>query len=371
MDTGDVIVIGGGAVGCAAAYFLAKDGARVTLLEKDAVASAASGYAMGLLSPLSGAGIPGPLEELSLQGFYAHRDLAAELKEATGVDYHARPQDSLNLAFSEEDARGLEVIADYCQKVDGVSSRWLDGSDVMALEPRISPSVWKGLLIEGAWLLDADLYTRALAEAARRLGADVRQARVTGLKRSGSNLSVQTSDGSLEAGSVVLALGPWAGDASSWLGVPVPISPLKGQILRMDIPGPPPACSLNYASNYAGAKADGLVWIGTTEERVGFDDRPTEEARAAILRSVAAFFPPVAEGTVARQTACLRPVAPDGLPIIGGVAGWDGVYLATGAGRKGIVLSPSMGRAAADLVLEGRSRLPVDAFSPARFQPAA
>ena len=112
----------------------------------------------------------------------------------------------------------------------------------------------------------------------------------------------------------------------------------------MNIGGPPVTCSVHYASNYAGQKADGLTWIGTTEERVGFDNEPTMEARERIIREVGEFFPPALTGKVVHQTACLRPVAPDGLPVIGPVPGWEGVYLSTGAGRKGIILSPSMGK---------------------------
>ncbi|MCZ6535272.1 MAG: FAD-dependent oxidoreductase [Dehalococcoidia bacterium] len=371
METSDVVIVGGGAVGCATAYFLAKDGVKVTVLEKDTVAGAASGYAMGLLSPLSGAGIPGPLEELSLVGFLMHRDLVGELKEATGLEYHAHPKDSIYLAFSDEEAEALGAIEDYSSKVDGVSCRWLNGAEIRTFEPRVSEAVPRGLLVEGTWLLEADEYTRALAKGAEGYGAIFRENEVTGLKRSGGNLRVQTEGGVIEAEKVVLAMGPWTGAVQEWFDLPVPVSPLKGQILRMEIPGPPMRCSLHYNSNYAGSKPDGLVWIGTTEERVGFDDQPTEEAKVKIIKEVAIFFPPVTEGRLVRQTACLRPVSSDGLPIIGQVPGWDGVYLSTGAGRKGIILSPSMGKVTADLVAKGQSEISVDIFSPGRFMPIA
>ena len=113
MKNSDVVIVGGGAVGCATAYFLAKAGAKVTVLEKEKVAYGASGFAMGLLSPLYGLGIPGPLEGLSLEGFLMHRELAPELLESTGIDYHAHAQDSIYLAFSDEEAEGLKGIASY------------------------------------------------------------------------------------------------------------------------------------------------------------------------------------------------------------------------------------------------------------------
>ena len=179
----------------------------------------------------------------------------------------------------------------------------------------------------------------------------------------------------LESGEVsceklVLAMGPWMGQAASWLGFPVPITPLKGQILRLEVDGPP----LEHAvyrggGGYISSKSDGLVWAGTTEEEVGFDDHPTPEARVEIMKRTLEVMPELEGARVALQTACLRPVAEDGLPIIGTAPGWEGVYLATGAGRKGILLGAGMAKATADLVMRGRTPLPIAPFSPARFMP--
>ena len=367
MDRTDVLIVGAGAIGCGTAYFLAKEGVKVTVVEGNTVAYGASGYAMGLLSPLSGAGIPGPLEELSQEGFRMHRDLAEELKEVSGVDYNAHSRDSLYLAFIQDQLQDMEALERYSGKVEGVSCRWLDGSQVVELEPRVSNNVIKALLVSGTWLLESYDYTRALAQGAEKCGATIRHGMVQGLRRSGSNIEVRMEDGSIEAERVVLAMGPWTGAVQGWLGLSVPVYPLKGQILRLELPGPTLDCTLHHGGNYAGSKPDGTVWIGTTEETVGFDDQPTEEARAQILREVAYFLPVVEEGRLVRQTACLRPVTSDGLPIIGQVPGWDGVYMATGAGRKGILLSPSMALATTQLITRGECELSVDIFSPARF----
>jgi glycine oxidase len=371
MKSSDVVIVGGGAVGCATAYFLSKAGAKVTVIEKNRIAFGASGYAMGLLSPLYGMGIPGPLEGLSLNGFLMHRELAAELPDATGVDYHAHPHDSIYLSLSDEDEAGLQDIASYSGNVDGVSYQWLKGQQLKAIEPRLTPAAERGMLVRGTWVLEADKYTEALAEGARLNGTTFLDWAVTGLTRRSQGAVVQTNQGDIEADAVILAMGPWTGDAEKWLGVPIPVGPLKGQIVRMNIGGPPVTCSVHYASNYAGQKADGLTWIGTTEERVGFDNEPTQEARERIIREVGEFFPPALTGKVVHQTACLRPVAPDGLPVIGPVPGWEGVYLSTGAGRKGIILSPSMGKLTADMALDSGDEMAIATFSPDRFSSIA
>ena len=163
--------------------------------------------------------------------------------------------------------------------------------------------------MSGTWVLEADKYTEALVAGAKLHGATLLDQSVTGLERRSKGAVVQTDQGDLEADAVILAMGPWTGEAEKWLGLPVPVGPLKGQILRMDVGGPAMTCSIHYASNYAGPKADGLTWIGTTEERVGFNNEPTMEARQRIIQEVGEFFPPVLTG------AC-RP--PDRLPAAGG-----------------------------------------------------
>lgn len=367
MDRTDVLIIGAGAVGCATAYFLAKEGLKVTVIESNTVAFGASGYAMGLLAPLSGAGIPGPLEELSLEGFRMHLKLADELMEASGIPYNAQARDSFYLAFTDDQLSDLESLERYSRKVEGISCHWMNGPEILELEPRVSNRVTKALLVKGTWLLDSYHYTRALAEAARKIDVTICHDKVHGLKKNGTTIQVITDNGLIETPKVVLSMGPWTGIAQEWLGLPVPVYPLKGQILHLELPGPNLDWTLHHGSNYAGSKSDGTLWIGTTEECMGFDDQPTVAAKDQILTEVASFFPAVQEGRLVNQTACLRPVTSDSLPILGEVPGWNGVYLSTGAGRKGILLSPAMALATTELVTTGRCKLSVDIFSPARF----
>src|SRR5262249_16361796 len=166
---------------------------------------------------------------------------------------------------------------------------------------------------------------------------------------------------------VVLGLGPWSGETSSWIDTPIEVRPLKGQILRLQAPGPPVPCSVGWGHNYATTKPDGLLWAGTTEEEAGFDEETTAAARDEIGDAPLGKLPAMADAQVASQTACLRPLASDGLLLVGPVPGWDRVYMATGAGRKGILLGPAMGGAVADLIVTGVAKIALDAFAPGRF----
>ena len=109
------------------------------------------------------------------------------------------------------------------------------------------------------------------------------------------------------------------------------------------------------------------MWAGTTEEEVGFDETPTVQARESITAALSRMVPSLKNAKLVRQTACLRPITPDRLPVLGPAPGVEGVFMATGAERNGILLGPSMGRVAADIIVTGTSDIAIDAFDPDRF----
>ena len=368
----EVVVVGGGIVGCATAYFLAKEGVDVTIVEKGDVGGCASGYSAGLVNPLEGPGIPGPMERFAEESFRMHRSLAQELMAATGLDPQFRIMSSMWLAFNDIETAELEVLHRTGQRREGFAARWLDPPQLRRLEPMVSPQVIKAMVVEGTGQVDSHRYTLALAQAAERCGATIRHGTVGGLTHANGGVSGVLVDGEeVACDKLVLAMGPWSGEVEGWLGVRVPIGPLKGQILRLHLEGPPLRHILYFGGGgYLSSKPDGLVWTGTTEENAGFDERPTPAAQQSILQGAIKILPCLSQARVALQTACLRPVSEDGLPVIGQVPGWDGVYMAGGGGRKGILLAPAMGQATADLVTTGRTSLPIDTFSLERFAPS-
>lgn len=366
----DVVIVGGGIVGINTAYFLGQAGIRSVVVERDAVGSHASGFAYGGLSPLSGFGIPGPLAEMAQEGMHLHRELARTLPAETGIDIEFRTRPSLALAFTDTDVQRLRAALPWQQQQPGYTVRWLDARDARAVEPRVSDEALGATLIEGGADVEPYKLVLALTRAAEALGVTVRHGRVTGLSREGARVTgVALEREAIACGAVVLAAGPWSGDTAAWLGVPIPVRPLKGQILRLRAPGPPVTCSVGWSHNYATTKPDGLLWAGTTEEEAGFDEETTVASRDLISDALLKMLPAMADAEIVYQTACLRPLSSDGLLLLGAVAGLEGVYLATGAGRKGILLGPAMARAIADLIAKGRTPLALDAFAPTRFAP--
>ncbi len=163
-DANDVVIIGGGAAGCAAAYYLGLAGIRSTIIEGDAVASQASGYAAGLLNPLQGSGIPGPLGALAMESFEMHRSLAEELRAATGIDYESRVVTQVKLAVDESEIPDLDETLKIFTGAPGFEAQRLDSVELHSLEPRLGPSVISGVYTKGNVGLDSYKYTLALAE---------------------------------------------------------------------------------------------------------------------------------------------------------------------------------------------------------------
>lgn len=371
-DVRDVIVIGAGIAGCLIGYLLAKQGLKVTILEADSVGSHASGFAFGGLGPLDGSGIPDPLLDFSVWCFQRHVTIAQELTEATGIDTQFHLRDRLNLAFKEEEIRSYKEDLKWQREVLGFEVEWLEPQEAIQVEPRTNPDCLGAIFYQGTGAVEAYRYNLAAAQAGESLGAEMLQRRVTGLLSDGDRcLGVTFENGQMEAGLVVLAMGPWNQQASRWSGFNIPIRPLKGQIIRLQLSEDPMRASLNYAGSYAASKTDGLIWAGTTEEEAGFDEELTIAARDKIMGDLLKMAPSLSEAKLVQQTACLRPLSEDGIPIVGVVPRWQNLFLATGGGRKGILWSTGMCEGLADLILKGSSTVPgLAALDPNRFSGA-
>ena len=369
-ETSDAIVVGGGIVGCLTAYLLAREGLSVTLLEADAVGSHASGFAFGELGVLDGAGLPHPLLDFSVWSFRQHEPLAAELCGVSGVPNYFQRSERLKLAFDDESVGEYKRDLHWQKKLSDFQLRWLGPEEVVKVEPMASPNTLGAVHVGGTASLEPYRFTLAACQAAERAGAQLLLRRATGLVADGDRCLGVTLEGGgrLEGGTVALAQGPWTGEASFWCGFDIPVRPLKGQILRLQHQGPPIKATLAWRGSYATSKSDGLVWAGTTQEDVGFDEQPTDEARDSIMADLLTMAPALAEAQLVQQTACLRPLSADSLPIVGQLPGWDNLFVGTGAGRKGLLWSTGMSYALRDLIVKRSTEVPgVEHLEPGRF----
>ena len=274
----DVAIIGGGVMGCALAYYLARAGERVMLLEQSRVGSvpSASGASAAIVNLLVTA--PDALLHQSLLTHQLLPELAADLSQRTGIDIGLTRPGSLRLAFDDRERPELESIMERYTAV-GYDAEWLDAQAVRAIEPGVSPRVCGGVHVPGTYSLYAPHYVRALAAGAAAHGAVIRQGLpVTGLRRSGDRVvAIGTVEGQIEAGHVVLATGAWTGMVGAWLGLDVPIGPQRGQIMAVQTRPPLPHVRqiLSHEDGYIVPKPNGTAVVGATRELVGWDGRLT------------------------------------------------------------------------------------------------
>ncbi|MQF92392.1 MAG: FAD-dependent oxidoreductase [SAR202 cluster bacterium] len=350
----DVVIVGGGIVACLSGYLLGRRGYKVTILEADSLGSHASGFAFGGLDPLTGIGLPEPLLDFSLWCFVRHRSLARELHEATGIDVGFELRDRLNLAFNNEETKVLKDQIEWMKDVGGFTVEWVSNAEARRLEPQVSGEITGALYQRSPGALEPYRFILAAMRAAERYGVEMLQRRAIGLISDGDRVTgVTLESGTIDAGIVVLAMGPWTGLASEWCGVDIPVTPLKGQILRLRTLHDPLKMAVNYAHSYVATKSDGLIWAGTTEEETGFDDSLNSAARDSIMADFLKMIPGMTDAELLQQTACLRPLSADGLPIVDKVTGWENLYVSTGAGRKGILWSTGMAHALFEMIDEG------------------
>ena len=376
--TADVVIVGGGLVGVATAYFLSGEGVDCVVVERDGIASHASGYSYAALGTFDEAGMDGAHFDVASLGMSLHRELAESLLDETGVNVEFRERPSLSLAFDEEEVvaaqspEGSELDRrSWEEDTQGYDVRWLTTEDAQRVEPRINPAVLGAVYTEGTCDVNAQRLTLALAMGAEQRGAPVVRANVTGLSRVGGRVrGVTLNGGEIECDRVVVATGPWSEAASDWLGIPIRMQPWKGQILRLRLPGPPIRASVGGGDRFASTKPDGLTWVGPTFEDAGIDETTTGWARDEIMAAVAKNIPSLAEGEVVMHTACVRPLSADRKLVLGEVPGTEGAYIATGGGRLGLMLGPAMARLTADLIAKGTTSVPLDEFDPGRFAAA-
>jgi glycine oxidase len=363
-STYDVIVVGGGAVGAACARELASTGRTVLILEAGGNLGQAWRAAAGMLAPQIEADADDRLLELGLAGREHYPQLAAALHNTTGIDLGLWLEGIARVAGTEVEAEELRAKVAW-QQGQSQECEWLDQAEVKRRWPWLGPTtgaLWASR--DGA--LDPRRLVRALLSDAQRLGAILVADRAIRLDREGPRVTGITGAADrYSAGEVVLAAGAWS---SLLEGLPrdLAVRPVRGQMAALPWPGAVPRAILYHKDCYLLARA-GEAIIGSTMEDVGFQPEVTPEGIAGILGSVVALCPSLIRTKVRRSWAGLRPMTPDGLPIIGGDPLQEGLWYATGHGRNGILLAGITGVLIRQLLDRDPPCVGLQAFVASRF----
>jgi glycine oxidase len=356
----DAIVVGAGIIGSAIAYELAKEGRRVVLFDRGPVGRGASWAAAGLLTPVHLADYPGPLAALCVE---SQRMYGAWVRGLGVPEVEYRESGLILLVFDDRDERDAATLEAW-KRERGAPVERLDRNALKELEPLASPEVRGALLLPDVAQVRNHRLTRALAESAGKLGAEIRtDTDVTGfLKVPGRINGVRTAKGDLFAAETIIAAGAWSGE----LDVGVPVRPVRGQMVLLE--GPPDALgrALLARDAYLIPRADGRILLGSTLEEAGFDVSTTAEGISFLLEQGRRLAPGIGKFAVAATWAGLRPATKDRLPYLGRPAGIEGLILATGHFRNGILLAPITAKIVGDLVAGRPPSLDLAPFRPGR-----
>jgi glycine oxidase len=356
-STADVVVIGGGLIGTSIGWRLQQAGVDVVVIVGERSA-AASRVAAGMLAPVTEATFTEQrLLQLNLASLTRYPDFVAELELASDLPAGLRRMPNLSVAYDADDAARLETFADFLARAGHPGER-LTSRECRRHEPLLAPTIRSGLLIESDWSCDNRLLWQALIEAGHRIG--VREVpgfvhRVT--SSNGRVTGVELADGQdIGAGRVVVANGAWSRQIG---GLPdLPVRPVKGQIIRLD-PGRLPAPNLTIRGYSRGSEiylvpreGGREVVLGATVEELGFDQRVTAGAVYELLRDGRTVMPMTAEYALAEMSVGWRPGTPDNAPILG-LCDLDGLVLATGHYRNGVLLTPVTADVISRLIISG------------------
>jgi len=381
----EVVIIGGGVCGCSIAYHLAKQGVPSQIIERDAIASQASGKAWAVISAparillffedtVVPRGSMQPCLSFFEEGFRRFPQLALELREEGGVDIEHDELPCLSVIFQESEEGYLKERLSQLAN-EGFEVSWLKEDEVKARIPDINPRV-RGAVFFPGQQVEPYKYVLSLFQAAEARGASIKQGEVVGFRYQGSKVTAVTlAKGEVEADVVVLAMGPWSGQGTSWLGKEIPLIVRREQCLKVEVPQRLPPYRLLNNQVAIIPKVNGTVILGRTgahdmvhEEVVNFDDRPTEEAKTSIMSAAVDLFPKLEEAKLVEHRAGLEAWQPNGgLPMLGRLPGWDNVYLAAWLATWGIQWSPAVGRVMADLIVKGHTEESIEPLSPARL----
>ena len=374
LESADVVVIGGGAIGVAVAYHLAVAGKNVTLVERRGIGQEASGANVGLVTLFSGHSLdepdPGPLYELTRASIEAYAALGDEL----GVDIEYEQNGGVVFAETPEKLAAIRrAYEGYL--AHGVPVTWLDAQGVRECEPAFfSEAVLGGVFCPLNGQVNPLMLCRAYARGARRRGVRIMLGATAENVYHGNGRvrAVRTSEGDIPCEFVVNAAGAWAADIGEMVDLRLPVAPARGQIVLTE---PLPRFIRHVVSGAepsARQTRRGNVIIGSTVEDVGFDKSVTPEAVSDFAAGALAHFPRLAGLNVIRTWAGLRPATPDHKPIIQRLEEPANFCLAVGHSRRGICYAAGTGRLLADLITGRPPYLSLEAFSLSRFaEPAA
>jgi glycine oxidase len=361
----DVLILGAGIVGCAVADELTRRGAHVLVLDPRGVCQGASQASAGMLAPFNEGRHDQVMLDLGARSLALYDQFIARLRDDGHRVGYARAG-SIDVALDDAEANRLQSLGAELSRT-GIECEWLDRAALIDREPALTGGALGGLRFAAHGAVAVGELVEALWQSAERRGARLSMTAATRITRVGGSVLVQTPEGDHACRHVVLAAGSWAGHIDVTGTSPLPVRPVRGQLLVLGWRGIRLEHTIWGPGCYAVPWEDGTVLVGATVEEAGYDEVVTVDGVASLAAAMRRVAPHSAHAVFAAARVGLRPGTPDDRPIIGPSSVVEGLVHATGHYRNGALLAPLTARAVADLV-DGRTLEPVLAScAPGRF----
>jgi glycine oxidase len=359
----DIIIVGGGVIGCSIALRLAQAGLKVAVVERGRVGCEASRAAAGMLSPQSGALGPSPFFDLCIRSRSMYQRFAAELQELSGINVEYRSEGSLVIATRDQEEKEMMRSAAW-QVEAGLALEFVSPESIHKIEPAVTKSATGAVFIPGDHQVDNRRLMDALDESLRRAGAEV----ISGLEvdslilERGRVTGVATRRGPLHAGEVVIAAGCWSSKLLDPLGLNIATTPARGQMVAVRGETTAITHALHSGECYLVPRRDGKILVGATVEYVGYQKGTTAGGIGHLLAAAIEMVPAIKDFEIVETWSGLRPDTSDHLPLLGRT-GVDNLLLATGHFRDGILLAPVTAELIAGIVVDNQAPIELGPFA--------
>lgn len=347
----DVIIVGGGVIGSSIAFYLSEQGKKVLLLEKNKLASKATSAAAGMIGAQSELEENNPLFQFARKSREMFPNLAEKLKERSGIDIEFVTNGILKVAETDEEVSNLQGIISS-QKEDSQKADWISQAEMSLLEPSLSKHIKGAMYIPNDGNVSAYSFSKALAVSATKLGTSVLEhTEVNGfIKEKSKIIGVKTTVGSFYANETIVAGGAWSEQLVSELGVRLDTYPVKGECFSVRTKVNPIKRTIFSKNCYIVPKSGNRLIIGATERAHTFDETVSLQGISKLMNVAINYIPTLREAKWEKAWAGIRPQTSDGLPYLGRHPQYQGLSIATGHYRNGILLAPITGWLMAELI---------------------
>lgn len=370
MQSSPLIIIGGGVIGLATAYELAKRDKQVLILEKGECGGQATGAAAGMLAPYSEIGEdPDDFFTMCHKSLQMYPAWQEELKSISKENFEYNTNGSLHVAFHEADDLALETRQSW-QKHWQVESEIIRGKDLNKIEPNLTDDVLSAMYYPGEHHIYAPDYVAALQVACRKLGVQLiegaGEVTFSEIREDGVVLATEQK-GDFTADECIVCNGAWTSFFEQDLHVRLPIFPIRGQICAYKQGAEQIQHMIFSSQGYIVSKAIGSIVCGASEDIAGYDTSVTEKGIGRLIKWSGRLFPFIESKEPFHRWAGLRPATQDGYPLIGRLPHYPNIIISSGHYRNGILLSPINAKIVADIVEDKKTSVNIEAFNPMRF----